>query len=323
MKQPKLGQKIAALRKEKGLTQEELIERCNVSIRTIQRIEAGEVTPRSYTLKAIFEALDYNLEIEQQEKRVFEESCEIRANWFQEPKSWMMYAWVFVMTSALFILQLIFKDAFNIEYYFFMAMLLGVQLVFVGNSYSSKNRGKYNVENAPITIEFNGAKVLGYLLLALSTEFYLIFIVFNYQINTITSVFVSIFFGLIMIFPMYFMLKHVYPYLNKFLGKKIGLVISDEGLMDNSMFVTNTIIPWKDIERVEVAESTFGYKWVVPILKNPEIFINQQNNHFKKAIAKANYRKYGSPLKLYTTTLHITPSELYKIVCLRIQNNYD
>ena len=60
MKQPQLGQKILTLRQEKGLTQEELVERCHVSVRTIQRIEAGEVTPRSYTIKSILSALDYD-----------------------------------------------------------------------------------------------------------------------------------------------------------------------------------------------------------------------------------------------------------------------
>ncbi len=62
MKQPELGRKISELRKSKGLTQEELVEQCNISVRTIQRIEAGEVTPRSYTIKTILSALDYDLE---------------------------------------------------------------------------------------------------------------------------------------------------------------------------------------------------------------------------------------------------------------------
>lgn len=60
MKQPELGQKILELRKAKGLTQEELVELCNINVRTIQRIEAGEVTPRSYTIKSILEVLGYD-----------------------------------------------------------------------------------------------------------------------------------------------------------------------------------------------------------------------------------------------------------------------
>lgn len=62
MNQPALGKKINELRKAKGLTQEELVEKCNISVRTLQRIEVGEVTPRSYTLRTIFAALEYNLE---------------------------------------------------------------------------------------------------------------------------------------------------------------------------------------------------------------------------------------------------------------------
>lgn len=57
MKQPELGKKISEMRRAKGLTQEELVELCNLNVRTIQRIESGEVTPRSYTIKALFEAL--------------------------------------------------------------------------------------------------------------------------------------------------------------------------------------------------------------------------------------------------------------------------
>ncbi len=61
MTQPELGKKIAELRKSKGFTQEELVEKCNLSVRTLQRIESGEVAPRSYTIKLIFTALDYNI----------------------------------------------------------------------------------------------------------------------------------------------------------------------------------------------------------------------------------------------------------------------
>jgi transcriptional regulator with XRE-family HTH domain len=61
MRQPELGKKILELRKGKGLTQEELVEKCNISVRTLQRIETGEVTPRIFTIKTILAALDYDL----------------------------------------------------------------------------------------------------------------------------------------------------------------------------------------------------------------------------------------------------------------------
>lgn len=62
IQQPELGRKIADLRKAKGLTQEELAVKCNVDVRTLQRIESAQVMPRTYNVKLIFEALgiDYD-----------------------------------------------------------------------------------------------------------------------------------------------------------------------------------------------------------------------------------------------------------------------
>lgn len=57
MQQPELGRRLTALRKERNLTQEELVEKSHVSVRTIQRIEAGEVLPRLSTVKILLEAL--------------------------------------------------------------------------------------------------------------------------------------------------------------------------------------------------------------------------------------------------------------------------
>ena len=60
IKQPELGKTISDYRKAKGFTQEDLVEKCNLSVRTLQRIESGEVTPRIVTVKLIFEALELN-----------------------------------------------------------------------------------------------------------------------------------------------------------------------------------------------------------------------------------------------------------------------
>ena len=62
MQQPELGIQLTALRKGKNLTQEELVEKSHVSVRTIQRIEAGEVLPRMSTVKILLEALGEDYE---------------------------------------------------------------------------------------------------------------------------------------------------------------------------------------------------------------------------------------------------------------------
>ena len=61
MNQPDLGLKITELRQEKNLTQEKLAEYCDVSTRTIQRIESGEVEPRSFTRNSLSNILEFDL----------------------------------------------------------------------------------------------------------------------------------------------------------------------------------------------------------------------------------------------------------------------
>lgn len=63
MNQPDLGKQISEIRNQKGVTQKQLSESCNIDIRTVQRIESGEVVPRYSTLKLIadFLEIDYQM----------------------------------------------------------------------------------------------------------------------------------------------------------------------------------------------------------------------------------------------------------------------
>ena len=60
MNQPDLGLRVNELRQQKGFTQEQLAEKCEVSPRTIQHIEGGEVDPRSYTLQCLSKSLEFD-----------------------------------------------------------------------------------------------------------------------------------------------------------------------------------------------------------------------------------------------------------------------
>jgi len=57
------GKLIKELRIKKGMTQEELAEKTEVSTRTIQRIENGQVDPRAYTLQMIAKALEVDFSL--------------------------------------------------------------------------------------------------------------------------------------------------------------------------------------------------------------------------------------------------------------------
>jgi len=57
-----IGVVIKEVRKQKGLTQLDLSEHANLSVRTIQRIENNEVEPTFYSLKSIGEILRIDLQ---------------------------------------------------------------------------------------------------------------------------------------------------------------------------------------------------------------------------------------------------------------------
>lgn len=59
MEKQEFGKKLIAVRKAKGLTQEEVAEKCGITTRTIQRIESGLVEPRAYTIKIISETIGF------------------------------------------------------------------------------------------------------------------------------------------------------------------------------------------------------------------------------------------------------------------------
>jgi uncharacterized Tic20 family protein len=71
MNQPELGNLIAEKRQSMGLTQEQLAELCDVSTRTIQRLETGEVVPRAFTRNNLSTALEFDFGAEPDGNELF------------------------------------------------------------------------------------------------------------------------------------------------------------------------------------------------------------------------------------------------------------
>jgi len=67
------GQKIKELRKKRQLTQSELAEQAGVTLRTLQRIENGEVNASLYSKGKLSEVLEFDFdENHEQEEQLFE-----------------------------------------------------------------------------------------------------------------------------------------------------------------------------------------------------------------------------------------------------------
>lgn len=59
MEKTEFRNRLIEFRKRQGLTQEEVAERCKITVRTIQRIESGVVDPRAFTIKTISDSLGF------------------------------------------------------------------------------------------------------------------------------------------------------------------------------------------------------------------------------------------------------------------------
>ena len=57
-----LGEKVSSVRRSRGMSQELLAEKAGISLRTIQRIEAGVTTPRLFTLNSLAASLNIPVE---------------------------------------------------------------------------------------------------------------------------------------------------------------------------------------------------------------------------------------------------------------------
>lgn len=71
MSKQEFRHKLIEARENKGLTQTEVADMCKLSVRTIQRIESGQVTPRSYTIKLISKNLDFEFFTNQESKNSY------------------------------------------------------------------------------------------------------------------------------------------------------------------------------------------------------------------------------------------------------------
>jgi transcriptional regulator with XRE-family HTH domain len=91
-----LGKQIMLARQQKKLSQVELANKCNLNVRTIQRIENEEVNPRLYTLRIISETLGATL---MNENELENESSELRKlrSTFEKRKQIRLFTFAFAL----------------------------------------------------------------------------------------------------------------------------------------------------------------------------------------------------------------------------------
>ena len=100
--------------------------------------------------------------------------------------------------------------------------------------------------------------------------------------------------------------------LRKLFDKSPGLVLSAEGITDNSSAVAAGLIPWEDIAGFDIFE-IHRQKMLVILVNDPEKYI-QRGNPVQRTLHRANTSMVGSPISISSTTLKIGFDELCALV---------
>jgi hypothetical protein len=101
--------------------------------------------------------------------------------------------------------------------------------------------------------------------------------------------------------------------IKKLNDKSYGLVISKEGITDNSSGVSAGFIPWTDI--IVIRESKVAnQKLITIVVKNPEFYINSGKNILEKRARQINYKILGTPIGISANGLKINYKDLKTIL---------
>ena len=105
----------------------------------------------------------------------------------------------------------------------------------------------------------------------------------------------------------------------KLFDRNVGLIIDDNGIIDNTNATSIGLIEWDDItgiERVEIAST----KILVIKTDKPNKYIERAKNELAKRAMKVNNKMYGSPLSIISNSLKIKFNKLENLIINELEN---
>jgi len=95
----------------------------------------------------------------------------------------------------------------------------------------------------------------------------------------------------------------------KLFDKSVGLIISNEGIDDNSSGVSAGFVPWTDV--IEIKDTKVANQNIISlIVKNPQDYIDRQKNFMKKKSMQMNYKCYDTVIGISANGLKCNHKEL-------------
>lgn len=98
----------------------------------------------------------------------------------------------------------------------------------------------------------------------------------------------------------------------KLFDNNLGLIINNEGIIDNTNSSSIGLIKWTDIINIR-QENVMSTKFLLIEVKNPEEYI-ERTGKLKKFTLKQNMNTYGTPLTLTSVGLQSSFEDLRKTI---------
>lgn len=99
----------------------------------------------------------------------------------------------------------------------------------------------------------------------------------------------------------------------KLFDNKAGLIIDPSGITDNSNTTSIGLIEWGDIIGIRTIR-VFSTKMIMLQVENPEKYIERAKSGIFKRTMKVNYKMYGSPISITSSSLKVKFEDLEKLM---------
>ncbi|WP_448634608.1 STM3941 family protein [Pedobacter panaciterrae] len=99
----------------------------------------------------------------------------------------------------------------------------------------------------------------------------------------------------------------------KLFDRRPGLIISDEGIFDNSGAFSIGLILWTDVLRIKevsVGKQTF----INVVVKDPLAYVARQKEPIQRRLMKMSYDMYGSPIGITSNGLQCRRKDLLELL---------
>lgn len=102
-------------------------------------------------------------------------------------------------------------------------------------------------------------------------------------------------------------------FVQKLRDKKEGLIIDAEGITDNSSGIAAGKVLWRDVKSIRV-EQVADQSFIMLDVKDPLLYIRQQQNPVKKRAMELNYQLYKTPVGIAPRFLNIRFDQLLQLL---------